>query len=71
MSTHRQHELRVGMSLFWIQTWSEARDGCEGHRWSGSGGKLTGWVAGDRAAALVDARKAYMSRAFMRVEVAS
>lgn len=57
-----RHELRLGMSLYWITTTPESVDGVDGHRWSGSIGRVGGWTAGDRSAALADAREAYAAR---------
>lgn len=50
----RTHEVRVGMSLYWAQTWP-ANDG---HAWSVSGDNLSGWTSGTRGHAIIAARNA-------------
>lgn len=53
------HELRVGMSVYWVKTWPAMFDGLAGHHWSGFGGRVCGWVAGPRTEALKAARVTY------------
>jgi hypothetical protein len=50
--TKRTHEVRVGMSLYWVETRPEA----DGFAWSA--GDRSGWAKGSRFDAVVDARKA-------------
>lgn len=48
----RTHEIRIGMSLYWAETWPA------GEGWSWSTKDLGGWVVGSRADAIADCREA-------------
>jgi len=56
-----QHELVLGTSSYWIATSPKTVEGVDGHSWSGSGGRLMGWVAGPVSEALKEAREAYVA----------
>ncbi len=58
----RTDEVRIGMSIYWVETRPEAEGERQGFRWSAVDGKVGGWAWGSRAQALREAREALLTR---------
>lgn len=58
----RTHEVRVGMAVYWAETWPATIEGMRGHHFSAINGKVGGWSAGARSEALVECREALLAR---------
>lgn len=58
----RTDEVRIGMSIYWVETRPEACGERQGFRWSAVDGKVGGWTWGSRVAALREAREALLAR---------
>lgn len=58
----RSHELRIGMSAYWVDVWPETIEGLKGHHFSALKGRVAGWTGGTAAEALKEAREALTAR---------
>lgn len=58
----RHHEVRIGMSVYWAQTWPEK----DGYAWTAHDGRLAGYVEGSRFDALTEIRNGLLARESLR-----
>jgi hypothetical protein len=58
----RHHEIRIGMNVYWAQTWPEK----DGFGWTAHNGKLGGYTEGTRHDALTEIRNGLLAREQLR-----